>query len=89
MVEAGFMRALIEGVHDLLTSPGRSSKLDRRTLVLVELQQTMGQVLNIFQQCKIAGRAVVGKETMPPKFVEQFYIKGTYLSQLVHSVPGQ
>ena len=80
MVEAGFMRALVEGVHDLLTSPGRSSKLDRRTSVLVELKQTTGRVLNIFQQCKIAGRAAVGIDTMPPKFFEQLYITGNELT---------
>ena len=77
MVLAGFMRAAMEGMHDLLTSPGRSSKLDRRALVRVELQQTTGWVLNIFQQCKIAGRAAVGNKTMPPKFVKQFYITGS------------
>ena len=50
MVVAGFMRAPMEGVHDLLTSPGRGGELDRRALVLVELQQTTGPVLNICQR---------------------------------------
>ncbi len=80
MVEAGFMQAPMEGVHDFLTSPGRSSKLDRLASVLVELQQTTGRVLNICQQCKIAGWAAVGNKTMPPKFVEQFYITGNELT---------
>ena len=74
MVLAGFMLALMEGVHDFLTSPGRSRELDRRALVLVESQQTTGRVLNIFQRCKIAGWAAVGNKTMPPKFVKKFYI---------------
>ena len=50
MVVAGFMWTPMEGVHDLLMSPGRGGKLDRRASVLVELQQTTGRVLNISQQ---------------------------------------
>ena len=76
------MRDPMEGVHYFLTGPGRSSKLDRRPLVLVESQQTAGRVLNIFQQCKIAGQEAVGNETMPPKFVEQFYITGNELTKV-------
>ncbi len=71
---ARFMRAPVEGVHDVLTSPGWRSKHDRRAVVLVELQQTTVWVANICQRQKIAGWAAVGNKTMPPKFVEQFYI---------------
>ena len=74
------MRAPLEGVHDVLTSPGWRGKLDRRATVLVESQQTTGRVSNISQQQKIAGWAAVGNKTMPPKFVEQFYITGNELT---------
>jgi hypothetical protein len=74
MVLAGFMRAAMEGVHDLLTSPGRGSKLDRRASVLVELQQTTGRVMNMFQRQEIATGAAVGNKTVPPKCIKQFYI---------------
>ncbi len=70
----------LEGVHYVLTSPGWRGKLDRRAAVLVESQQTMGRVSNTSQQQKIAGWAAVGNKTMPPKFVEQFYITGNELT---------
>ena len=50
MIMARFMRAPVEGVHDVLTSPGWRGELDRRAAVLVELQQTMGRVANISQR---------------------------------------
>ncbi len=74
MVVAGFMQAPMEGMHDLLTSPGRSSELDRRASVLVESQQTTGRVLNMFQRRKITTGAAVGNKTVPPKCIKQFYI---------------
>jgi len=80
MVEAGFMRTPMEEVHDLLTSPGRSSELDRRASVLVELQQTTGRVMNMFQQREIATGAAVGNKTVPPKWIKQFYITGNELT---------
>ncbi len=74
------MRAPLEGMHDVLTSPGWRGELDRRAAVLVESQQTTGRVSNISQQQKIAGWAAVGNKTMPPQFVEQFYITGNELT---------
>ena len=50
MIMAQFMRAPVEGVHDVLTSPGWRGELDRRAAVLVESQQTTGRVANISQQ---------------------------------------
>ena len=74
------MRAPLEGVHDVLTSPGWRGELDRRAVVFVESQQTTGWVSNISQQQKISGWAAVGNKTMPPKFVEKFYITGNELT---------
>ena len=74
------MRDPLEGVHDVLMSPGWRGKFDRRAAVLVESQQMTGRVLNISQQQKIAGWAAVGNNTMPPKFVKQFYITGNELT---------
>ena len=80
MIVARFMQAPLEGVRDVLTSPGWRGKLDRRAAVLVESHQTTGRVANISQQQKIAGWAAVGNKNMQPKFVEQFYITGNELT---------
>jgi hypothetical protein len=80
VVVAGLMRAAMEGVHDLLTSPGRSSELDRRASVLVESQQTTGRVLDMFQRRKITTGAALGNKTAPSKCIKQFYITGNELT---------
>ena len=70
----------MEGALDLLTRPVRGGELDWRASVLVELQQTTGQVLNMFQRQEITTGAAVGNETVPPQCIKKLYITGNELT---------